>query len=384
MIKTFGLIGVTARSYLLRLRSSPHVFMILIAALIGVGGGLGAVGFRYLIRVFQLLAFGSWEYSLAVVGSVPWQVLLFIPAAGLVVIFPLVNWFAKETKGHGVPEVMEAVALRGGAIRPRIVLVKALASAICIGTGGSIGREGPIVQIGSAFASALGQLLHISPARLRTLVGCGAAAGIAGTFNAPIAGALFSVEVILGDFGLAHFSPIVISSVVSTVVARHFLGSTPAFIVPTYQLVSAYELALYALLGLLAGLVGVGFSTLLYKTEDVFKQLSFPQVLGVGYETIDLALAGKMAGALLLTLVLLKLAATCVTLAAGGSGGIFAPSLFLGAMTGGFVGTVVHQVFPFVTAGPGAYATVGMGAVVAAATHAPLTAGASTSSSLWK
>jgi CIC family chloride channel protein len=394
MMKTFGFVGVMARSCLLRLRSSPYVFMILVAALIGVGGGLGAVGFRYLIRAVQLLAFGSWQYSLEVVRSVPWYVLLLIPAAGLVVIFPFVNWLAKEAKGHGVPEVMEAVALRGGAIRPRIVLVKALASAICIGTGGSIGREGPIVQIGSAFGSALGQLLRIPPSRLRTLVGCGAAAGIAGTFNAPIAGALFSVEVILGDFGLAHFSPIVISSVVSTVVARQFLGDTPAFIVPTYQLVSAYELVPYALLGLLAGLVGVGFSTLLYKTEDLFEQLKvpeivkpmigglligfialrFPQVLGVGYETIDLALAGKMAGELLLALVFLKLAATCTTLAAGGSGGIFAPSLFLGAMTGGFMGTVVHQALPFVTAGPGAYATVGMGAVVAAATHAPLTA----------
>jgi CIC family chloride channel protein len=394
MRKTIDFIGVKARFQLSRLRSSPYVFMILVAALIGVGGGLGAVGFRYLIRIVQLVAFGSWEYSLAVVRSIPWQVLLFIPAAGLVVIFPLVNWLAKETKGHGVPEVMEAVALRGGAIRPRIVLVKAFASAICIGTGGSIGREGPIVQIGSAFGSALGQLLRIPPARMRTLVGCGAAAGIAGTFNAPIAGALFSVEVILGDFGLAHLSPIVISSVVSTVVARHFLGSTPAFIVPTYQLVSAYELVPYAILGLLAGLVGVAFSTVLYKTEDIFQALRlpeivkpiigglavgfialrFPQVLGVGYETIDLALAGKMAGALFLTLVLLKLAATCITLSAGGSGGIFAPSLFLGAMTGGFVGTVVHQAFPFLTAGAGAYATVGMGAVVAAATHAPLTA----------
>jgi len=393
-MKAFAVIGVMARSSMSRLRGSPYVFMLLLAALIGVGGGLGAVGFRYLIRLVQLVVFGSWQYSLDLVRGVPWYVLLFIPAAGLVSIFPFVNWFAKEAKGHGVPEVMEAVALWGGVIRPRIVLVKALASAICIGTGGSIGREGPIVQIGSAFGSTLGQLLRIPPGRLRTLVGCGAAAGIAGTFNAPIAGALFSVEVILGDFGLPHFSPIVISSVVSTVVARNFLGDTPAFIMPIYRLVSAYELIPYALLGLVAGLVGVGFSALLYRTEDLYEQmkvpeivkpiiggltigliaLRFPHILGVGYETIDLALAGKMAGGLLLALVLLKLVATCTTLAAGGSGGIFAPSLFLGAMTGGFVGTVVHQAFPFITAGPGAYATVGMGAVVAAATHAPLTA----------
>jgi chloride channel protein, CIC family len=368
--------------------------MILVAALIGVGGGFGAIGFRYLIRAVQLVAFGSWNYSLDVVRSVPRYVLMIIPAIGLVVIFPFVNWLAKETKGHGVPEVMEAVALRGGVIRPRIVLVKALASAICIGTGGSIGREGPIVQIGSAFGSAMGQLLRIPAGRMRTLVGCGAAAGIAGTFNAPIAGALFSLEIILGDFGIPQFSPIVISSVVSTIVSRHFLGDTPAFIVTAYELVSAYELVVYAFLGLLAGFVGVGFSTLLYKTEDIFQglrvpevakpviggmiigfiALRFPHILGVGYETIDMALAGKMVWYVLLALIFLKLAATCITLASGGSGGIFAPSLFLGAMTGGFLGTVVHHFLPSVTAGGGAYATVGMGAVVAAATHAPLTA----------
>jgi CIC family chloride channel protein len=387
-------LGAWALSYFLQLKSSRYIFVILLAALIGVGGGYGAVGFRYLIRFVQLLAFDSWNYSLEVARNLPWYFLLFIPAVGLTAIFPFVSWLAPETKGHGVPEVMESVALKGGVIRPRIVLVEALASAICIGTGGSAGREGPIVQIGSAFGSTIGQLFRIPAGRVRTLVGCGAAAGIAGTFNAPIAGALFSVEVILGDFGVPQFSPIVISSVVSTIVSRHYLGNTPAFIPHPYELVSAYELIPYALLGLLAGFVGVGFSSLLSKTEDFFEALRvpeiakpvigglcigfialrFPHIMGVGYETIDVALAGKMAWFLLLALIFLKLAATCITLSSGGSGGIFAPSLFLGAMTGGFVGTVVHHFFPLVTAGQGAYATVGMGAVVAAATHAPLTA----------
>jgi CIC family chloride channel protein len=393
-VEKFRLLGMWARSYFSQLKSSRYIFIILLAALIGVGGGFGAVGFRYLIRLVQVITFGSWNYTLDIARSLPWYYLLLLPAIGLTAIFPFIKWLAPETKGHGVPEVMEAVALRGGAIRPRIVLIKALASAICIGTGGSVGREGPIVQIGSAFGSSIGQLLRIPASRIRTLVGCGAAAGIAGTFNAPIAGALFSVEVILGDFGVPQFSPIVISSVVSTIVSRHYLGNTPAFIVPPYELVSAYELIPYALLGLLAGYVGVGFSSLLYKTEDFFEGLKipeiskpvigglcigfmalwFPHVMGVGYETIDLALADKMAWFLLLALVFLKLAATCITLSTGGSGGIFAPSLFLGAMSGGFIGTVVHHFFPLVTAGGGAYATVGMGAVVAAATHAPLTA----------
>jgi CIC family chloride channel protein len=384
-----------ARYDLTRIKSSSHIFMMLVAALIGVGGGFGAVGFRYMIRLVQRVAFGSWDYSLQLAGSTPWYVLIFLPAIGLVVIYPLITRLAREAKGHGVPEVMEAVAMRGGVIRPRLVVVKSVASAICIGTGGSIGREGPIAQIGSAFGSTVGQLLRVSAVRLRTLVGCGAAAGIAGTFNAPIAGALFAVEVILGDFGVPQFSPIVISSVISTIICRYFLGDTPALVVPSYQMVSAYELLPYGALGVLAAGVGVGFSTLVYRMEDFFDDLKlagvlkaliggviigtiaavgFPHILGVGYETIDLALAGEMAWYLLLVLVFLKLAATSLTLASGGSGGIFAPSLFLGAMTGGFWGNVVHYLWPGVTASPGAYALVGMGAVVAAATHAPLTA----------
>ncbi len=384
----------TIYDYLSRLKQSDYTLMILLAALIGVGGGFGAIGFRYLIRLAQWAAFGSWEYHLKVAQGFPWYLLILIPAAGLLIIYPLVTRLAPETKGHGVPEVMEAVALRGGVIRPRIVIVKAVASAISIGTGGSVGREGPIVQIGSAFGSVMGQLLRFSAARIRTLVGCGAAAGIAGTFNAPIAGSLFAAEVILGDFGVPQFSPVVISSVISTIICRHYLGDMPAFIMPRYELISHYELLPYALLGLLAGVVGVTFSRFVYKTEDLFDGLKipgitkpllggvlvgtlgiwFPHILGVGYDTIDLALAEDMSGILMLTLVFAKLAATSLTLGAGGSGGIFAPSLFLGAMTGGFLGSVVHHFLPFITAGPGAYATVGMGAVVAAATHAPLTA----------
>ena len=188
---------------------------------------------------------------------------------------------ARPNKG-GIPPTPSSrrtkVRLLKRVIRPRLVIVKALASAVCIGTGGSVGREGPIVQIGSALGSTVGQLLQVSARRLRTLVGCGAAAGIAGTFNAPIAGALFSLEVILGDFGVSRFTPIVISSVVSTIVSRYYLGDMPAFIVPSYELVSAFELVPYAILGLIAALVGVAFSILLYKTEDLFHVLPVPDL----------------------------------------------------------------------------------------------------------
>ena len=386
--------GVTNLSILAQLRTNEHTIMAVLAVIVGLAGGLGAVGFRLLINFFQTLAYGSPAELLTVVKTIPWYVKVWIPAFGGLVVGPLIYFLATEAKGHGVPEVMEAVALRSGVIRKRVLLVKLLASAISISTGGSVGREGPIVQIGSAIGSSLGQVLKVSADRMRTLVGCGAAAGIAATFNAPIAGSMFALEVILGDFGLATFSPIVISSVVSTVVSRAYLGDTPAFIVPIYELVSAWELPMYLVLGLFCAAVGVAFTKTLYRFEDFFDSLKFPeylkavagglilggiglffpQVLGVGYGAIDQALMHQLAWWLMLMLVIVKIFATSITIGSGGSGGIFAPSLVLGAMAGGFFGGVVHDLFPQITATSGAYSIVGMGAVVAATTHGPLTA----------
>ena len=368
--------------------------MALLATIVGLAGGFGAIGFRYLIDLFQTITYGAKGNLLEVVTATPWYWKVWVPALGGMVVGPLVYFLAREAKGHGVPEVMEAVALRKGVIRKRVVLVKSLASAVSIGTGGSVGREGPIVQIGSAIGSTIGQLLNVSAERIRTLVGCGAAAGIAATFNAPIAGSMFALEIILGDFGLATFSPIVISSVVATAVSRHFLGNTPAFIVPPYRLVSAWELPLYVLLGLFCALVAVAFTTTLYKTEDVFDgfkfpeylkavvgglilgliALLFPHILGVGYPAIDLALAGRLSWWFMLLLVAFKILATSTTIGSGGSGGIFAPSLFLGAMAGGFFGNGIHALFPDTTASAGAYSIVGMAAVVGGTTHGPLSA----------
>jgi len=373
---------------------AEHTFMVVVAVAIGALGGLGAVAFRFLIKVVQRAAWGSWTYDLGLVASHPWWWRFLTPAIGGLIIGPLVYFLAREAKGHGVPEVMEAVALRSGFIRSRLVAIKSVASAICIGTGGSVGREGPIVQIGAALGSTIGQWLRISGRRLRTLAGCGAAAGIAATFNAPVAGALFAVEIILGDFGVSQFSPIVISSVMATVVSRHFLGDFPAFVVPTYKMETAWELPLYLLLGLLAAIAAQVFIRVLYGIEDLMESLPvkpwllpalgglmvgaigllFPQVLGVGYETINHALTGELTIGLLAGLIVAKLLATSLTLGSGGSGGIFAPSLFLGAMSGGFLGNLAHHFYPGATATSGAYALVGMGAVVAGTTHAPITA----------
>ncbi|CAB1070245.1 Chloride channel protein [Olavius algarvensis Delta 1 endosymbiont] len=377
-----------------RIRTNEHTTMAVLAVIVGLAAGFGAVGFRHLIDFFQSIAYGSSDELLEVVATIPWNIKIWIPALGGLIVGPLVYFLAREAKGHGVPEVMEAVALKSGVIRKRVVVVKSLASAISISTGGSVGREGPIVQIGSAIGSTLGQALKVSPDRMRALVGCGAAAGIAATFNAPIAGSMFALEVILGDFGLATFSPIVISSVVATVVSRAYLGDTPAFIVPAYELVSAWELPLYLVLGVFCAVVAVVFTKTLYQVEDLFDSLKFPeyfkavlggmllgllglvfpQILGVGYGAMDAALMQQIAWWLMLVLVIVKVFATSITIGSGGSGGIFAPSLFLGAMAGGFFGMAVHTLFPTVTASPGAYSIVGMGAVVAATTHGPLAA----------
>jgi CIC family chloride channel protein len=376
------------------LKTNEHTTMAILAIIVGLVSGFGAIGFRHLIDFIQSIFYGSGGNLLNLAQSVQWYSRVWYPAVGGLVVGPVVYFLAREAKGHGVPEVMEAVALRSGLIRKRVVFVKSLVSAVCIGTGGSVGREGPIVQIGSGVGSAIGQVLKVSGDRIRTLVGCGAAAGIAATFNAPIAGSMFALEIILGDFGLATFSPIVISSVVATAISRHFLGDAPAFIVPAYQLISAWELPLYVVLGLFCAVVAVSFTTLLYRFEDMFDSLKFPEylkaafgglllgciglvfphILGVGYAAIDMALMQNLSWWFMFLLVLAKTLATSITIGSGGSGGVFAPSLFLGAMAGGFFGTVVHTVFPGVTASSGAYSIVGMGAVVSGTTHGPLSA----------
>lgn len=376
-----------------QLRKTEHTFMVLIAVIIGVLGGFGAIFFRFAIRFFQGIFFGTWQYTLGYALKLPWYVKLFVPAAGGLIVGPIVFYFAREARGHGVPEVMESIVLRGGAIRPRVVIAKIVASAVCIGSGGSAGREGPIVQIGSSIGSTLGQILKVSGSRLRTLVACGTAAGIAGTFNAPIAGALFAMEILLSDFGISQFSPIVISSVAATVISRHFLGDFPAFVIPHYELVNVFELVPYVILGIMAAFVALAFINLLYKTEDFFNSLRipvflkpvigglmigamaiyFPHIFGVGYETISLALESNLTWYFLISLIGLKIVATSLTIGSGGSGGIFAPSLFLGASLGGLVGTIVHGLVPAYTASSGAYALVGMGAVAAGAMHAPIT-----------
>lgn len=369
--------------------------MIIVAIIIGVLAGFSAIGIRALIHFISELSFPGPGDLLENIIAAPWYVKLLIPLIGGAIVGPLIYFFAPEAKGHGVPEVMQAILLQGGKIRPRVALVKALASAITIGTGGSVGREGPIIQIGSSLGSAVGQFFKVPSKRLRTVVGCGAAAGIAAAFNAPIAGALFALEIILMDFAVAQFSPIVIASVMATVISHKFEGNLAAFVVPAYEYVSPMEMGFYFILGALSGLVSYLFIKALYFSEEFFdNRLKFPeylkpiigglgigamalfapQVMGVGYETINRALHGDIIWYLAFGLIFLKVFATSLTLGSGGSGGIFAPSLFMGAALGAFFGGIVHHYFPTITASPGAYALVAMGGLVAGTTRAPITA----------
>lgn len=377
-----------------RAKGNEYLFMSIVAVFIGVLGGYGAVVFRYAIEFFQSFFYGSAEEFITIAANIVWWKKLFFPVIGGAIVGPIIYFLAREAKGHGVPEVMEAVALKGGIIRPRVTAVKIVASALSIGVGGSVGREGPIVQIGSALASTVGQLLKVSRSQLRTLVGCGAAAGIAATFNAPLAGVIFSLEILLGEFGVPTFSPIVLSSVTATAISRHYFGDVPAFIVPEYIMVSSWEFLLYAGLGILTGFMALIFVGTLYKFEDLIDMIPIPeyvkpafgglimgaiiiflpQTFGVGYGAIEASLRGELAAGILLLLIFAKIFATSLTIGSGMSGGVFAPSLFIGAVTGGFYGSMVHSIFPEITATSGAYALVGMGGIVAAATHAPITA----------
>jgi len=372
---------------------NEHLRLILLAVLIGFVAGLASILFKIMIRFFQS-QFWRTSSIISAVSSQPWYLTILIPALGALLISPLIYFGAREAKGHGVPEIMEALVFRGGRIRTKVAAIKALASSICISSGGSVGREGPIVQISSTIASSIGQLFRIKERGMRTLVAAGAAAGIGATFNAPIAGALFAVEVLLGEFGVFSFSPIIVSSVIATLTSRFIMGDFAAFTVPKYTLISVWEIGPYVLLGIVSGLVAILFVKSLYFLEDKFEilrlhplikpilgglligalGLGLPQVFGVGYDSIDACLKNQVVFSLALILVFAKILSTSLTLGSGGSGGIFAPSLFLGAMTGSFIGSFFHNAFPSSISSPGAFSLVGMGAVVAAATHAPITA----------
>ena len=381
--------------------------LFVLALAVGGGAGLGAVVFRYLIVGFTWLATGHAAFGQqGRIGSahLPWlgpAFFVVIPVVGGLVYGPLIYRWAREARGHGVPEVMIAVADHGGRIRPQVSAVKAVASALCIGTGGSVGREGPIVQIGSALASGLGQWVRMPEDRMRILVACGAGGGIAATFNAPVTGVFFGMELILREFSVDALFTVMLSAMVADVVGQaivgggRFLSGFPAGIVLHHP----RNYLLVAVLAVIAALLGAGFKTVLYRTEDlcdrVWKNrpewarpavggvalglllLALPQMYGVGYPVMYKAVGGGYVLWFLLVLAAGKMIATSLTIGIGGSGGVFAPSLFIGATSGMAFGEIADHLLGPGAGQPALYAAVAMGAVFAAAARAPLTALAS-------
>ena len=381
--------------------------LFVIAVVVGAGSGLGAVAFRYLVYFFTWLATGHVQFGQdGYVGSshLPWLGLGFfvvIPVIGGLVYGPLIYRYAREARGHGVPEVMIAVAENGGRIRPQVSVVKAVASALCIGVGGSVGREGPIVQIGSALASSLGQWVRMPENRMRILVACGAAGGISATFNAPITGVFFGVEIILREFSIDAMFTVMLSAMLADAVAIPFLGSRPFLngFPAGIALHHPRNYLLIAVLAVLAALIGLVFKTVVYKMEDLWDRvwknrpewarpaaggialglvlLALPQMYGVGYPVMYKAIAGNYVLWFLLVLAAGKILACSLTLGIGGSGGGFAPSLFIGVTSGMAFGEIAGHVFGPGAGQPALYAVVAMGAVFASAARAPLTSVAS-------
>ena len=404
-----------------------------LAGLIGILAGFGATAFTLLIHTVS-----HWTVEPVLqrgLADSRWMIgLALVPAAGLVAVAWFTRYFAPEAQGHGVPEVITAVARHDGVIRPRVSLVKILASALCIGTGGSVGREGPIVQIGSSLGSLAGQAFRLSAPNIKVLVASGGAAGISATFNAPLAGVIFASEIILGSFAVESMTAIVIASVLANVVQQHFgeYGLDAAFPHIAYRFQGAWnQLPSYLILGLCCGIAAAFFVKVLYRIEDLGKEWipgylkralamglivglfgviyplqppnsvgashgpTMPPLFGVGYSVVEHALHLGVEADLdnasertimltrdqmkreliwLLPLVFLKPLLTSITLSGGGSGGVFAPSLFLGATLGASFGLICNLLIPGLSANPGVYAIVGMGAVVAGTTQGVLSA----------
>ena len=371
--------------------------MMIVSAFIGVMTGLAIIVFRESVALVERLILHQGAALLSITeGGWRRALLPLLPMVGVALLIPLSLAFPGEVNGYGFPKFLRRVNLENGVLRARTIVIKIISSALTIGSGNSAGTEGPIAQIGGAIGSQVGQGFRVSGNRMKVYIAAGCAGGIAGIFNAPLAGMFFAAEIVLlGTYEISSFSALVISSAMSTVVSRAYYGAIPAFPIPPYTIVNYFvELPLYTLMAILVGIAAVLHIRFFYLVRDRFHSLRlhtqlkpilgafivgsfaifFPQIMGDGYSYIAKALAGDTLLWRMALLVVLKSVATAITLGSGGAGGVFAPSLFIGAVLGGSYGIVVHHLFPSYTATPGAYATVGIGAFLAASTHAPLTA----------
>ena len=374
------------------IRTSQTLLLITLAMLVGLGSGVGVWLFKLTYNLFQSVMFNTAGGCIAPFGK--WTIII-IPVIGGLIVGLFNRFFVGEEKVHGTAAVIQSVALSGGRLHYKSAPVKALASALSLGAGASVGPEDPAVQIGANIASMLGQWLHLTDDRIKTIVAAGAGAAIAAAFNAPIAGVFFALELVLGEIGGNALWLILVAAVISSVFTQAVSGTEPAFAIPAYELHSVWEFPLYVLLGLVAGPVSALYASLLYKLQDFYHSirmadwikpataglflgiaaLFIPQVLGTGYSSIEeILIKSDFTFGLLAVLVIGKLLLTPLSLGSGFKGGVFAPSLFVGAALGGAFGIAAAYFFPGLGIDPRAFALVGMAAVLAGAVRAPLTA----------
>jgi CIC family chloride channel protein len=373
--------------------ASENAFLVLLP-IVGLVVGFTTVATAHIISFIQNQFWGSGQNLLTASTYNPWYSRLAILTVGGLLVGLIGKFFRVPTRGGGITTIMQAVSLKGGYISLRQTAPRDWAAIVTVATGGSLGREGSMALLASAIGSYAGRRFHLSTQQLRVLVCAATAAALAAVYNAPIGGSLFAMEILMGNFALEVLGPVVVVSVISTLVFRSCMGNLPRFDVPHYDLVSAWELLPYLGLGLLAGVLSIVFVRALFGSQDVFEKIPipnwlkpavgmllvgvigvwWPHVFGNGFETVNLTLRQQVPILLLLLLIPIKIAASSLTFGAGGAGGLFTPSLMVGALLGGTFGYGVHWLFPHVTAGSGAYALVGMGGVLAGTTHAPLTA----------
>lgn len=377
-----------------RIIRNDQFILAALAVIIGVAAGVGEIAFRALLRGVQWLFYGSAAQRLAgFAAELPWWQLVLAPTVGGLLLGLFLRYVLPDGRPQAVPHVMEACALKGGRMSLRTGLAAGFYNAASLGVGASAGREGPIVHLGACLGSAVARWLRLSPNLSRTLLGCGVAAAVAASFNTPIAGVFFALEVVVGHYALSAFTPIVIASVAGTVISRLHYGDFPAFILPrSYEIVSYLEFPAFALLGLVCGVVAMIFMWSVITADTVLNRINppltlrpalaglavgimaiwFPDILGVGYETTDAALRENLTLQTMLMLIVVKTAATAISLGGRFGGGVFSPSLFVGAMTGGAFGIIATSMFPEASSGHGAYTLVGMGAVAGAVMGAPM------------
>lgn len=373
--------------------AGDQIRILMFAAVVGLAVGYAAYGFRWLLGELQWLFYGERsEYLVEAVSNLAWWHVVLAPAVGGLLVALFLRYIMPGGRPQGVADVIEAGMYHDGRMSFRAGLGAAFASALSIGSGASVGREGPLVHLGGSLAGVLIKKFHLGRVDGHSVLACGVAAGVAASFNAPIAGVIFAHEVVLGHYALRALAPVVISAVIGTIVTRIHIGDFPAFLIPEYEILSFWEFPAFMLLGIVSGAMALIFFWSVAVTKDSLEALKiphfwrqpfagltvgciallFPEVLGVGYEATDNALKQSYTLEILVLLVAAKMAATSVCIAGGFGGGVFSPALFIGAMTGGAFGLIAAHVFPELAAEHGLYAIVGMGAVASAILGAPI------------